>query len=91
MSVIYEKLINEIEVLLQLYMNNQRLMSNTTQVSNLHSSLELMVSLRRSRDVAVITNIITKVSTFYEIYFIYKIATNVILYHFIETLIANIK
>lgn len=70
MSVIYEKLINEIEVLLQLYMNNQRLMSNnTTQVSNLHSSLELMVSLRRSRDVAVITNIITKVSTFLETIF----------------------
>lgn len=62
MSVIYEKLINEIEVLLQLYMNNQRLLSNTTQVSNLHSSLEVMLSLRRSRDVVIVTNVLNKVS-----------------------------
>ncbi|VVC34988.1 Hypothetical protein CINCED_3A007099 [Cinara cedri] len=65
MSAIYEKLINEIEVLLQLYMNNQRLMSNTTQVSNLHSSLEAMLSLRRSRDIVIVTNVINKITENY--------------------------
>lgn len=63
MSVVYEKIINDIEVLLQLYMNNQRLISNnTTQLANLHSVLEAMMSLRRSRDIAVATTIINKVS-----------------------------
>lgn len=61
MTVLYEKIINDIEVLLQLYMSNQRLMSNTTQPANLHSVLEAMVSLRRSRDIVNATNIIHKV------------------------------
>jgi len=61
MAVLYEKIINEIEVLLQLYINNQRLMTNTTQPANLHCVLEAMTSLRRSRDIVNATNIIHKV------------------------------
>lgn len=61
MTVVYEKIINEIEVLLQLYVNNQRLMSNTTQLTSLHSVLEAFVALRRSRDSVIATNIINKV------------------------------
>lgn len=61
MTVLYEKIINEIEVLLQLYVNNQRLMSNTIQFTCLHSVLEAMVALRRSRDSVIATNIINKV------------------------------
>jgi len=66
MTVLYEKIINDIEVLLQLYMSNQRLMSNTTQPANLHSVLEAMVSLRRSRDIVNATNIIHKVKYKYD-------------------------
>jgi len=61
MTVIYEKIISEIEVLLQLYLSNQRLLTNTTQPANLHSVLEAMMSLRRSRDIVNATNIIHKV------------------------------
>jgi uncharacterized membrane-anchored protein len=62
MTIVYEKIINEIEVLLQLYVNNQRLMTNTTQLTCLHSVLEALVVLRRSRDSVVATNIINKVN-----------------------------
>jgi len=65
MTIVYEKIINEIEVLLQFYMSNQRLMSNTSQPMNLHNVLEAMISLRRSRDIAIVTNIIIKVSSLY--------------------------
>lgn len=62
MTVVYEKLINEIETLLQLYMTNQRILSNTTQPANLHGVLEIMTTLRRSRDIATAANIINKVN-----------------------------
>lgn len=62
MTVVYEKLISEIEALLQLYMTNQRILSNTTQPANLHGVLEVMITLRRSRDIATAANIITKVN-----------------------------
>lgn len=61
MTVVYEKLINEIEVLVQSYLSNQRIISNTTQPANLHGVLEAMMNLRRSQDVAVASNIISKV------------------------------
>lgn len=61
MTVMYEKIISEIEGLLQLYIGNQRLLTNTTQPANLHSVLEAMISLRRSRDIVNATNIIHKV------------------------------
>lgn len=62
MTVIYEKLISEIEVLLQLYINNQRIISSTTLLGNLHSILEAMKTLRQSRDTVIVSNIIKKVS-----------------------------
>lgn len=61
MTVVYEKLINEIEALLQLYITNQRILSNTTQPANLHGVLEAMMTLRRSRDVGTAATIVTKV------------------------------
>ncbi|XP_050435609.1 CCR4-NOT transcription complex subunit 1 isoform X4 [Adelges cooleyi] len=60
-SVVYEKLISEIEALLQLYMTNQRILSNTTQPSNLHGVLEAMMSLRRCRDVVTAASVVNKV------------------------------
>jgi len=86
MTVLYEKIINEIEVLLQLYMNNQRLMTNTTQPANLHSVLEAMTSLRRSRDIVNATNIIHKVKYkrftlhIVQIYCILNVFFNIIFY-----------
>lgn len=62
MTVVYEKLISEIEVLLQLYMTNQRILSNTTQPANLHGVLEVMTTLRRSRDIVTAANVINKVN-----------------------------
>jgi hypothetical protein len=61
MTVVYENIINEIEVLLQLYMSNERLMTNTIQPTNLHNVLEAMISLRKSRSIDNTTNIIHKV------------------------------
>jgi len=85
MSVVYEKIINEIEVLLQLYMNNQRLMTNTTQPANLHSILEAMTSLRRSRDIVNATNIIHKVKYKYvHIVQIYHIQSFFFSYNFYQ-------
>lgn len=63
MAIVYEKIISEIEALLQLYMTNQRMFSNSTQPANLHGVLEVMTTLRRSRDIATATNIINKVLT----------------------------
>ncbi|XP_050527108.1 CCR4-NOT transcription complex subunit 1-like isoform X2 [Daktulosphaira vitifoliae] len=60
-SLVYEKLINEIEDLLQLYMSNQRILSNTTQAANLHGILEVLITLRRCRDVITAANVINKV------------------------------
>lgn len=62
MTVVYEKLISDIEALLQLYMTNQRILSNTTQPANLHSVLEAMMTLRRSRDIMTAANVINKVT-----------------------------
>lgn len=62
MTVVYEKLISDIEALLQLYMTNQRILSNTTQPANLHGVLEVMITLRRSRDIMTATNVINKVN-----------------------------
>jgi len=62
MTVIYEKLIGEIEALLQLYMTNQRILSNTTQPANLHGVLEAMTTLRRSRDVVTAATVVNKVN-----------------------------
>jgi len=62
MTVVYEKLISEIEALLQLYMTNQRILSSTTQPANLHGVLEAMTTLRRSRDIVTATNVINKVN-----------------------------
>jgi len=62
MTLVYEKLISEIEALIQLYITNQRILSNATQPANLHGVLEAMTSLRRSRDIATATNIINKVN-----------------------------
>jgi len=90
MTVLYEKIINEIEVLLQLYMNNQRLMTNTTQPANLHSVLEAMTSLRRSRDIVNATNIIHKVKYKHftlhivQIYCIQDFFYNINLYSYIK-------
>ncbi|XP_050542433.1 CCR4-NOT transcription complex subunit 1-like [Daktulosphaira vitifoliae] len=61
MAVVYEKLITEVEVLLQLYMTNQRIMSNTTQPANLHGVLEALITLRRCRDVVTAANVVNKV------------------------------
>lgn len=61
MTVVYEKLISEIEALLQLYMTNQRILSNTTQPANLHGVLEAMMTLRRSRDILTAANVVNKV------------------------------
>ncbi|XP_025202841.1 CCR4-NOT transcription complex subunit 1-like isoform X4 [Melanaphis sacchari] len=60
MTVVYEKLISEIESLLQLYMANQRILSNTTQPSNLHGVMEAMTTLRRSRDIVTAANVVNK-------------------------------
>ncbi|VVC27811.1 Hypothetical protein CINCED_3A013043 [Cinara cedri] len=60
MTVVYEKLISDIEALLQLYMTNQRILSNTTQPANLHGVLEAMMTLRRSRDIMTATNVVNK-------------------------------
>lgn len=68
MAVVYEKLMSEIEALLQLYMTNQRILSNTTQPANLHGVLESMTTLRRSRDIITASNVISKVN----ILFIFK-------------------
>lgn len=62
MTVVYEKLISEIEALIQLYMTNQRILSNTPQPANLHSVLEAMMTLRRSRDIVTAANIVNKVN-----------------------------
>jgi len=62
MTVVYEKLISEIEALLQLYMTNQRILSSTTQPANLHGVLEAMITLRRSRDTVTAANVINKVN-----------------------------
>lgn len=62
MTVVYEKLISEIESLLQLYMANQRILSNTTQPANLHGVLEAMTTLRRSRDIVTAANVVNKVN-----------------------------
>lgn len=62
MTVVYEKLISEIEALLQLYMTNQRILSTTTQPANLHGVLEAMMTLRRSRDIVTAANVVTKVN-----------------------------
>jgi len=62
MTVVYEKLISEIESLLQLYMANQRILSNTTQPSNLHGVMEAMTTLRRSRDIVTAANVVNKVN-----------------------------
>ncbi|XP_050425870.1 CCR4-NOT transcription complex subunit 1-like [Adelges cooleyi] len=61
MTIIYEKLINDVETLLQLYLANQRILSNSTQPTNLHSVLEALISLRRSRDVVTAANVVNKV------------------------------
>lgn len=42
-------------------MSNQRILSNTTQVRNLHSLLDAMVLLRRSRDIVTAADIVNKV------------------------------
>lgn len=62
MTVVYEKLISEIESLLQLYMANQRILANTTQPSNLHGVMEAMTALRRSRDIVTAANVVNKVN-----------------------------
>lgn len=62
MTVVYEKLISEIEALLQLYMTNQRILSSTSQPANLHGVLEAMMTLRRSRDIVTAANVVNKVS-----------------------------
>lgn len=62
MTVVYEKLISEIEALLQLYMTNQRILTNTTQPANLHGVLEVMTTLRRSRDIVTAANVVNKVN-----------------------------
>lgn len=62
MTVVYEKLISEIETLLTLYMTNQRILSNSTQPSNLHGVLEAMMTLRRSRDIVTAANVVNKVN-----------------------------
>lgn len=64
MSVVYEKLISDIEALLQLYMTNQRILSNTTQPANLHGVLEAMMTLRRSRDIMTAANVVNKVNIY---------------------------
>lgn len=64
MTVVYEKLISEIETLISLYMTNQRILSNTTQLANLHSVLDAMMTLRRSRDIVTAANIVNKVNYF---------------------------
>lgn len=61
MTVVYEKLINEIEAL-YIYMTNQRILSNTTPPTHLHGVLESMVALRRSRDFVTATNVLNKVN-----------------------------
>lgn len=63
MTVVYEKLINEIEAILQLYMTNQRILTNTTQPANLHGVLEVMMTLRRSRDIVTAANVVNKVNS----------------------------
>lgn len=65
MTVVYEKLISEIEALLQLYMTNQRILSSTSQPGNLHGVLEAMMTLRRSRDVVTATNVVNKVNNLF--------------------------
>lgn len=62
MTVVYEKIISDIETLISLYMANQRILSNTTQVGNLHSLLDAMMTLRRSRDIVTAATIVNKVS-----------------------------
>lgn len=62
MTVVYEKLIGEIETLLTLYMTNQRILSNSTQPANLHGVLEAMMTLRRSRDIVTAANVVNKVN-----------------------------
>lgn len=62
MTVIYEKLMNEIEALIQVYKNKQRYLTNTTQAASLHSVLEAMTQLRKSHDITTGINIINKVS-----------------------------
>lgn len=62
MTGVYEKLISEIEALLQLYMTNQRILTNTTQPANLHGVLEVMITLRRSRDIVTASNVVNKVN-----------------------------
>jgi hypothetical protein len=63
MTVVYEKLISDIESHLQLYMTNQRMLSsNTTQPSNLHGVMEAMTALRRSRDIVTAGNVVNKVN-----------------------------
>lgn len=61
MTVVYEKIISDIESLISVYMSNQRILSNTTQVRNLHSLLDAMVLLRRSRDIVTAADIVNKV------------------------------
>lgn len=83
MTVVYEKLIGEIESLLQLYIANQRILTNTTQPSNLHGVMEAMSTLRRSRDIVTAANVINKVNqsliynvlymTFYYLMFLFFI------------------
>lgn len=83
MTVVYEKLIGEIESLLQLYIANQRILTNTTQPSNLHGVMEAMTTLRRSRDIVTAANVINKVNqsliynvlymTFYYLMFLFFI------------------
>lgn len=63
MTVVYEKIISEIEALLGLHMANQRII-NTTQAGNLHTLLDAVVTLRRSRDIVTAANIINKVNYF---------------------------
>lgn len=65
MTVVYEKLISEIEALLQLYMTNQRILTNTTQPANLHGVLEAMMTLRRSRDIVTAANVVNKVNSLF--------------------------
>lgn len=67
MTVVYEKIINDIQNHLQLCMHNPRLMPNTKQFTGLHSVLESMMALRRSRDIMIATNIINKVHSIFKI------------------------
>jgi len=61
MTVVYEKIISEIESHLQLYISNPRILSTTTQPANLHGVRDAMITLRRSRDIATAANVVNKV------------------------------